>query len=323
MFSFTIGEQNGGILTGADGLSTFKIINNEFILVEKVPESGNQGIDFQEVLQFTKDTAYVVGTTEDDEQHIYEINTEGFASYGSITQTFTNTKGKSLKKDSINFSIGFLIAVNRVAIMSNPNDRKNYTQKEVHWDYMIEDFVLVDEDKIALVSSSGFLSYQSHKTGENFLQFRLDLDTRERISCIDIDTGSEYLAICTNKENEFGRIFIYQIMGTLLCHLTDFKQSDSRFPETTRRVHDINFKLIDVTYPVLVAFEYTMQSSMRVWRLIDRQLVEVTVHNSFVYGFFKAHQVHMNCLWTLDDVGNLKMTPIEHVVHDISEDEYR
>ena len=84
---------------------------------------------------------------------------------------------------------------------------------------------------------------------------------------------------------------------------------ESLFKKDGGVISELNL-LYDEGTPVLVGFEQEESGGIRVWKIIDGQIKEVFYESNFFFGYFQCSRVHMNCLWTLDDFGALRMTPL-------------
>lgn len=263
---------------------------------------------------------------EDDpvgQENIVEIETSSFVSWSVKKSCIFFKNGKNVRKDRINMNIAYLSTISTIEITSNPDNKKYSTVNQATFDFPIEDFLLVDDDKIIAVGKMGRITFKPFKgsqAGSDYVDFKLDLEEKEMVTCIAMCSNSRFLAISTQKFGKCNRIFLYERQfETLLMHVDDFRGSDSFFENLGGKdggtIVEMNFDLTDVSTPILVCFEQEGGGAVRVFKIFGGQLNEVAYHKDFFFGMYRCSRVHMNSLWTLDSLGFLKMTPLGNLLN--------
>lgn len=305
---------------------SFTIHNREVISLE--PVEGSQGLEFYDLTYFRRNRAYACLEAIDDHQvfdteTVVEINSEfSKVSFEHTAKCVYYKNGKNLRKDRVDMSIAYLSSINTVEIKSNPDNPDYSTLCQTTFDFPVDDFVMVDENKIIAIGKMGRVCFKAFKGSDvvsEYADFQLELEKKEMISCLTMCSTSRYIAIATTKLSKLKRIFLYERkFDTVMMHLSTFDQSESFFAklggDDGGSIIEMNFDLYDQITPILVAFEQEGAGAMRAFKVFGGQLNEVAYHKDFFFGIYRCSAVHNDCLWTLDSLGFLRMTPLSKVV---------
>lgn len=140
-------------------------------------------------------------------------------------------------------SIAYLSTISTVEITTNPDNSDYSSIFQVSFEFPIEDFLLVDEDKAIAVGRMGrlcFSSFKGNNAGQDHIDFQLDLEDKEMVTCMAMCSTSRYLAIATQKMGKLKRIFLYERQfDTVLIHQSDFEASESFFEEQGGKMEEL------------------------------------------------------------------------------------
>lgn len=251
-------------------------------------------------------------------EFLAEIETSSFATWHKKTGCVNYKNGKNLRKDSIGMAIAYCPSLGTIEITSNPDNSDYSTTTQTTFEYAIQDFALIDENKIFTVGKMGQVNFRAYKgsgAGMDFAEFNLELDKNEMVTCLAVCNSDRFIAICTQKRGKCSRIFLYERKYESVIMLLDtFDVHESMFEKEGGVIVEMNFELTDEDTPLLVAFEQEEAGSVRVFKIFAGVFNELAYHRDFFFGIYRCSRVHMNSLWTLDHLGFLKMTPLNSIL---------
>ena len=320
--SFTVGTQDGGILTSSKGVFVWKLITEQDVYLDQVKielPDGTMDASFLDIISFGDRYSFMAATTLSDLSLIFEVeHSIHGASITKIANFSYAPNGKILRKTPCHTAIAYPIDICSFEIMTSPINRDLSERYRAWFEFSFEDWLLIGTDKVLAVSREGTLglqTYRGDRAGCMELQFDLDLEPGEAVTAMVMDSSNRFVAISSISASNLYRIFVYNVDGSMLSHAAEYCTSGSMFSDVKGVVRELDFTLYDGMDPVLLAFESGDSQGIRVFKLKNgSKLEEVNYLSEYFFGRFVASVVHLNCLWTIDSFGTLKMTHQDNVL---------
>jgi hypothetical protein len=180
------------MITHMGGVSTFTLYSAEICDINEVPSSGHYG-KFTDLDLYSDSVAFGFYQSEQNDKDslvMYEMTS--FVSWDIIDEAAMYYRpGFHVRKDNVGMSIVYLVGIDTVMVMNNPNQTEYRQSLPFKVDFPVHDFLFLGHYDLLVCGLSGEVSIHSYDTDsdkKSKLRFKLNLEEREMVSFVKKST---------------------------------------------------------------------------------------------------------------------------------------